>query len=85
VQNLRVRGAVPPIFYVHIWPAQWRGKLFMKLKAAYSCPLTAQWLVCALPASNIRKQEGKAISLQARTGPEGFRRLRLPDFKIIGT
>jgi hypothetical protein len=29
--------------------------------------------------------KGKAIPLQARTGPEGSRRLRLPDFKIIGT
>ena len=27
----------------------------------------------------------KAIPLQAWTGPEGSRRLRLPDFKIIGT
>jgi hypothetical protein len=30
-------------------------------------------------------RKGKAISLQAWTGPEGSRRLRLPDFKIIGT
>jgi len=28
---------------------------------------------------------GKTIPLQAWTGPEGFRRLRLPDFKTIGT
>jgi len=27
----------------------------------------------------------KAIPLQAWTGPKGFRRLRLPDFKTIGT
>jgi hypothetical protein len=27
----------------------------------------------------------KAIPLQALTGPEGYRRLRLPDFKTIGT
>jgi len=27
----------------------------------------------------------KAISLQAWTGPEGSRRLRLPDFMIVGT
>ena len=31
------------------------------------------------------KGKGKAIPLQARTGPEGSRRLRLPDFKTIGT
>jgi hypothetical protein len=29
--------------------------------------------------------KGKAIPLQAWTGPEGSRSLRLPDFKIIDT
>jgi hypothetical protein len=29
--------------------------------------------------------KGKALPLQAWTGPEGFRRLRLPDFKTVGT
>jgi len=28
---------------------------------------------------------GKAIPVQARTGREGSRRLRLPDFKTVGT
>jgi hypothetical protein len=31
------------------------------------------------------KGKGKAIPLQAWTGPEDSRRLRLPDFKTIGT
>jgi hypothetical protein len=31
------------------------------------------------------KGKGKAIPLQALTGPEDSRRLRLPDFKTIGT
>ena len=31
------------------------------------------------------KGKGKAIPLQAWTGPEGSRSLRLPDFKTIGT
>jgi hypothetical protein len=31
------------------------------------------------------KVKGKAIPLQALTCPEGSRRLRLPDFKTIGT
>ena len=31
------------------------------------------------------KGKGKAIPLQAWTGPEGSRRLTLPDFKTIGT
>jgi len=30
-------------------------------------------------------KKGKAIPLQAWTGPEVSRRLRLPDFKTIGT
>jgi len=29
--------------------------------------------------------KGKAIPLQAWTGPDGSRRLRFPDFKTIGT
>jgi hypothetical protein len=29
--------------------------------------------------------KGKAVLLQAWTGPEGSRRLKLPDFKTIGT
>jgi len=29
--------------------------------------------------------KGKTIPLQAWTGPEGSRRLRLPNFKTIGT
>jgi hypothetical protein len=31
------------------------------------------------------KGKGKSIPVQACTGPEGSRRLRLPDFKIFGT
>jgi hypothetical protein len=31
------------------------------------------------------KKKDKAIPLQALTGPEGSRRLRLADFKTIGT
>jgi hypothetical protein len=31
------------------------------------------------------KGKGKAIPLQALTGQEGSRRLKLPDFKTIGT
>jgi hypothetical protein len=30
-------------------------------------------------------KKGKAIPLQAWIGPEGFRRMRLPDFKTVGT
>jgi hypothetical protein len=31
------------------------------------------------------KGKGKSIPLQASTGPEGSMRLRLPDFKTVGT
>jgi len=31
------------------------------------------------------KQTGKAVALQVWTEPEGSRRLRLPDFKTLGT
>jgi hypothetical protein len=34
---------------------------------------------------NEDKGKGKAIQLQALTGPGGSRRLRRPDFKTIGT
>jgi hypothetical protein len=42
-------------------------------------------LVLGLLWQIIRVSKGKAISLQAWTGLEGSRRLRLPDFKTIGT
>jgi len=34
---------------------------------------------------SIYNYKGKAIPLQAWTGPKGSRRLRIPDFKTIGT
>jgi len=34
---------------------------------------------------NCGKGKGKAIPLQAWTGPKGSRKLRLPDFKTVGT
>jgi hypothetical protein len=37
------------------------------------------------PLSRIYIYKGKAIPLHAWTGPEGSRKLRLPDFKTIGT
>jgi hypothetical protein len=36
-------------------------------------------------AGSIPDGRGKEIPLQALTGPEGSRRLRLPDFQTIGT
>jgi hypothetical protein len=49
------------------------------------------FLPCCIPRggpyyeNNNYKDKGKAIPLQALTGPEGSRRVRLPDFKTIGT
>ena len=40
---------------------------------------------CKVKIFPLSKGKGKAIPLQAWTGPEGFTRLRLPDFKTIGT
>ena len=39
---------------------------------------------CAIDEVNLALK-GKAIPLQAWTGPEGSRSLRFPDFKTIGT
>ena len=44
--------------------------------------------ICAIKLQNEAFHfivKGKLIPLQAWTGPEGSRRLRLPDFKTIGT
>jgi len=38
----------------------------------------------ALSSTSV-KGKGKAIPLQAWTGPEGSRNLRLPDFKTVGS
>jgi len=38
-----------------------------------------------MPLATPVKGKGKAIPLQAWTAPEGSRRLKLPDFKTIGT
>jgi len=37
------------------------------------------------PRQTVIKVKGKAIPVQVWTGPEGSRRLRLPDFKTVGT
>jgi hypothetical protein len=58
-----------------------------KGQASTSVPLTiARFAILAAALLRIKgKCKGKAIQLQALTGPEGFLRLRLPDFKTIGT
>jgi hypothetical protein len=41
-------------------------------------------MCCPHPLS-VKVMNGKAFSLQALTGPEGSRRLRLQDVKTVGT
>jgi len=48
------------------------------LRASLSCSVVGRVILKCTSKS-------KAIPLQAWTGPEGFRGLRLPDFKTIGT
>jgi hypothetical protein len=71
------------------WTATEKSVLIIKL---YAISLSYSKLYCkfnrkfpgidVLTKTTIR---GKAIPLQVLTGPEGSRRLRLPDFKTIGT
>jgi hypothetical protein len=59
-----------------------------RLKLGNACYHSVQNLLyCTLLSKNlkIKLYKGKAIPLRAWTGPEGSRRLRLPEFKTIGT
>jgi len=61
-----------------------RSPTFLRQRATHPLPWTRSRAACRKTAINgILK--GKAVPLQAWTGPEGSRRLRLPDFKAIGT
>jgi NADP-dependent 3-hydroxy acid dehydrogenase YdfG len=58
--------------------------------AAIAAELTKKGLKVVGLARRVERMEvsnvkAKAIPLQALTGPEGSSRLRLPDFKTIGT
>jgi hypothetical protein len=44
-----------------------------------------RWVAQPEKINNNNKVKGKSIPLQALTDPEGSRRMRLPDFKTIGT
>ena len=61
---------------------EWRGNYRHKrIKSCYSDIPVGQHSRCW----HVVKAKGKAIPLQAWTDPEGSRRMRLPDFKTIGT
>jgi len=68
--------------------------MWLSASAVFGTPVS--WLVgCRFLYQRLRrlfdcfrgkgKGKGKAVPLQAWTGPEGSRRLRLPDFKTIRT
>jgi hypothetical protein len=54
----------------------------MRLMQLHLTCNSAEDLPCLLPAG---KGEGKTIPLQAWTGPEDSRRLRIPDSMTVGT
>jgi hypothetical protein len=60
------------------------GVFYQQFK--HCCQMVYEYVqLSTLLERRIGKGKGKAISLQALRGPEGSRRLRLPDFKSIGT
>ena len=42
-------------------------------------------MISGLIQREMGKGKGKAVPVQTWTGPEGSRRLRLPDFMTVGT
>ena len=66
------------ILCVHDWCSSWRCRGDMT--ETTPCHVDTQCLIYVLV-----KGKGKAIPLQAWTGHEGSRSLKLPDFKTIGT
>jgi hypothetical protein len=60
--------------------------VFPKLLSSSGCYLKSEgYRFCGeLIWTRLLKVKGKAIPLQAWTGPEDSRKLRLPDLKIIG-
>ena len=59
-------------------------KLVADLSHLCVCVVLLKLVMCRILES-IWSVKGKAIPLQAWTGPEGSRRLRFPDFKTVGT
>jgi hypothetical protein len=55
------------------------GVPFFKISAGWG------WVVIATPRSLLEKKNLKATPLEAWTGSEGSKSLRLPDFKTFGT
>jgi len=76
----------------HMQRLQCLGKNFKQILIICSPAIRPVWALkevisktCCNVWQVIPNDKGKAVPLQAWTGPEGSRRLRLPDFKTIGT
>jgi hypothetical protein len=70
------------IYFLDVWAAvTWRAHVAIFLA---TCSNLCSYS-CFCVGSHSTLFIGKAIQLQAWTGPEGSRRLRLQDFKTIGT
>jgi hypothetical protein len=59
--------------------------LFLALIKIWKFSIASDKNAATLLGSSKGKGKGKAVPLQAWTGPEGSRRLRLPDFRTVGT
>ena len=69
------------IYFLVLAAVTWRAHVASFLATCSNlCPYS-----CFCVGSHSTLLTGKAVPLKAWTGPEGSRRLRLPDFKTIGT
>jgi hypothetical protein len=69
----------------HVPPIEWRNLLMCEVQLKHSKRFERRNAKCYMLSIKVTKGKGKAIPLQVWTGPEGSRRLRLPDFKTTGT
>ena len=70
---------------VFVWCSQEYGNIVSGFKKGKGISIVPEHLLCTLEGLCYIRLKGKAVPLQAWTGPEGSRRLRLPDFKTAGT
>ena len=66
-------------------PARRQSLYRLRYPAHRVCFFSSEFICVANPTVHLDKIRSKAAPVQAWTGPEGSRSLRLPDFKIIRT
>ena len=69
----------------NIFMLPWFEAFSSKYRAVFVSPSSKLHPQPVVPSQCDIGKKGKAIPFQVCTGPEGSRRLRLPDFKTIGT